>query len=144
MREDRKERMSYQITTEACMDSKELNLEDRKSEVEHREVPKEDVVVKSVKGRKKRHRDRHLAAGRLGEPEGTDPRRLWIPEEVGCGLQEGVPSCSSSTAQEKRFQENSGPGKLWTAEGIGRSRQGDDPLCRSGTTQGTRVSGAQS
>jgi hypothetical protein len=35
---------------------------------EHREVPKEDAVVKPVKGRKKRHRDQYLAAGRRGEP----------------------------------------------------------------------------
>jgi hypothetical protein len=63
-----------------------------------------------------------------------------IPEEVGYRLQEGVPSCSSGTAQGKSLQEFSDPGELRTAEEIGRSRQEDDPLCRSGTTQGTRAS----
>jgi hypothetical protein len=28
----------------------------------------------------------------------TDPRRLWIPREVGSRLQEGVPPCSSGMA----------------------------------------------
>jgi hypothetical protein len=32
---------------------------------------------------------------------------LWIPEEVGCRLQEGVPQSKSGTAQEERLQENS-------------------------------------
>jgi hypothetical protein len=36
---------------------------------EHREVPKEYAVVKPVKGRKKRHKGRRLAAGRRGEPK---------------------------------------------------------------------------
>jgi hypothetical protein len=35
----------------------------KKSVVEHQEVPKEDAVVKPVKGRKKRHRGRKLDAG---------------------------------------------------------------------------------
>jgi hypothetical protein len=69
MKTDRKETMSCQVTTEACLDSKELNTEDVESEVEHREVPKEDAIVKSVKGRKKRHSGRKLAAGRRGEPK---------------------------------------------------------------------------
>jgi hypothetical protein len=47
-----------QVTTEACLDSKKLNPEDMKSEVEHREAPKEDALVKPVRGRKKRHRGR--------------------------------------------------------------------------------------
>jgi hypothetical protein len=71
--------------------------------------------------------------------EGTIPRSLSIPEEVGCRLQEGIPSCSNGTAQGKVLQENSNPGKLWTAKGIGRSPQEDDPSCRSGTAQGTQA-----
>jgi hypothetical protein len=41
------------------------NLETDSAELEsvavHRDVPKEEAVVKPVRGRKKRHRDRHLA-----------------------------------------------------------------------------------
>jgi hypothetical protein len=74
----------------------------------------------------------------------TDPRRLWILEEVGCRLQEGVPLCSSGTAQEKHLQKNSDSGKLWSEEGIGRSRQEDEPHYKIGTMQRTRASGAQS
>jgi hypothetical protein len=66
--------------------------------------------------------------------KGNNLRKLWIPEEVGCCLQEGVPSCSSGTVQGNIFR------KFWTMEGIGHSWQGDDPLCRSGTTQGTQAS----
>jgi hypothetical protein len=39
------------------------------SEVKHREVTKDDAVVKPVGKRKKRHRGRHLAAGRHGKPK---------------------------------------------------------------------------
>jgi hypothetical protein len=69
MKKDRKETMSCQVTTEACLDSKELNPEYMKSEVEHREVPTIEAAVKSSEAMKKRHRGRHLAAGRLGEPK---------------------------------------------------------------------------
>jgi hypothetical protein len=43
------------------------NQEDMEPESEYREVPMEDGVVKPVGRRKKRHRGRHLAAGRRGE-----------------------------------------------------------------------------
>jgi hypothetical protein len=39
------------------------------SEEKHQEAPKEDAVVKPVKGRKKQHRGRKPAAGRRGEPK---------------------------------------------------------------------------
>ena len=45
------------------------NPEEMESDSGHREIHKEDAVVKSDKGRKKRHRDRHLGAGRRGEPK---------------------------------------------------------------------------
>jgi NurA-like 5'-3' nuclease len=63
MKKDRKETMSCQVTTEACLDSKELNLEDMESEVEHWEIPTEEVAMKSLGTMKKWHRGRHLAAG---------------------------------------------------------------------------------
>jgi hypothetical protein len=44
-------------------------LEEMKSVAEHQEVPKEDASVKSSGAIKKRHRCRHLAAGRLEEPK---------------------------------------------------------------------------
>jgi hypothetical protein len=39
------------------------NAEDMECNLEHREVPKEDVVEKLVKGRKKRHRGWKQDAG---------------------------------------------------------------------------------
>jgi hypothetical protein len=71
--------------------------------------------------------------------KGSDQRELWVPEEVGCRLQEGVPPCKSGMVQEERLQEDSDPDKLWTAARIGRCQE-DDPQCKSGTTQGTRAS----
>jgi hypothetical protein len=38
--------------------------------------------------------------------KGADPRKSWIPEEVGCRLQEGVPPCSSSMAKKVILQKN--------------------------------------
>jgi hypothetical protein len=67
MKKDRKETMSCQATTVACLDNKELNPEDMKYEVEHREVPMEEVTVKSSGTMKKRHRGRHLVAWRREE-----------------------------------------------------------------------------
>jgi hypothetical protein len=43
--------------------------EDMESEVEHREVPTEEAAVKSSGTMKKRHRGRHIAAGRRSEPK---------------------------------------------------------------------------
>jgi hypothetical protein len=106
----------------------EPDTEMMQSAVEHQEVPREHAAVTPVKGRKKRRKATR-------RPKGTDPRRLWIPEEVGCRLQEGVPSYSSSTAQEKYFQKNSDRIKLWTAQGIGRRRNEEDPPCKSGMAQ---------
>jgi hypothetical protein len=47
------------------MDAMDLkaNPEEMESESKHWGVPTEDAVVKLLKGRKKWHRDRHLAAG---------------------------------------------------------------------------------
>jgi hypothetical protein len=56
MEKDQKETMSCQVMMAACLDSKELNLEDMKSEVEHLEVPAEEAAVKSSGTMKKRHR----------------------------------------------------------------------------------------
>jgi hypothetical protein len=69
MKKDRKEAVSCQVTMAACLDSKKLNPEDMKSEVEHREIPTEEVAVKSSGIMRKRHRGRHIAVGRCGEPK---------------------------------------------------------------------------
>jgi hypothetical protein len=69
MKDDQRETMSCQVMIEACLDSKELNPEDMKSEMEHQEVPMEEAAVKSSRTMKKWHRGQHLAAGRYGEPK---------------------------------------------------------------------------
>jgi hypothetical protein len=44
----REEMMSCQVRTAACLDSKEPNPKDMKSEVEQREIPTEKAAVKSL------------------------------------------------------------------------------------------------
>jgi hypothetical protein len=43
------EMMSCHVRTVACLDSKEPNAEDMYSEVEHRQIPKEDAIGKPAK-----------------------------------------------------------------------------------------------
>jgi hypothetical protein len=69
MKDDRRETVSCQVTTGACLASKELNPEDMESEVEHVELPTEEASVKCSGTVKKRHRGRHLAAGLHGVPK---------------------------------------------------------------------------
>jgi hypothetical protein len=65
----RKERMTSQETTEARLECKEPTSEETESAAERRELPKEHAAVKPVGGLRKRHRGRHLAAGRRGQSE---------------------------------------------------------------------------
>jgi hypothetical protein len=92
------------MESEACLDSKKLNPEDMESEGEHREVSKERAAVETGKEPRKRQRDRHLAVGSREKTKELT-QRLWIPEEVGCRLQEGVPPCKSGMAQEEHRHE---------------------------------------
>jgi hypothetical protein len=55
IRDNLKETMYCQLTTEACLDSKEPNSEDTESEVEHHKVPTEEAAVKSLGTMKKQH-----------------------------------------------------------------------------------------
>jgi phytoene dehydrogenase-like protein len=66
-REDVKEMMEEMMNAKQAMTkTNQERFEDMESEVEHREVPKEDAVGKAVKGRKNGHRSRKLAAERRG------------------------------------------------------------------------------
>jgi hypothetical protein len=83
-RDDQKETMSFQETTEAHLECDEQTPVTMESEEKHQEAPKEDAVVKPVKGRKKRHRGRKPTAGRRGEPKELTRRdcgsgRRWLP-----------------------------------------------------------------
>jgi hypothetical protein len=57
--------------TTTCNKAKKtvLDPEMMQSVEEHQEVPRENAIVKSVKGRKKRRRGRKSTAGRRGEPK---------------------------------------------------------------------------
>jgi hypothetical protein len=63
---------------------------------EHQEVPSEDAIVKSVKGRKKRRRSRKSTAGRHRVPKELTRENCGSWRKLGCRLQEeGVPPCKS-------------------------------------------------
>jgi hypothetical protein len=72
--------------TEADAEKIEPNPGMMHSISEHEEVPKEDAIVKPVKGRKKRHRGQKLAAGQRGEPKEKfmDPGKCWLPPAGRC------------------------------------------------------------
>jgi hypothetical protein len=60
------------------MEWKKPMLKEMESGVEHQDVPKEDAVVKPVRGRKKQHRGPTASCWATREAKETDPRRLWI------------------------------------------------------------------
>jgi hypothetical protein len=70
------------------------------SKVEYWELPKE--VFWSAE---EAARGQEPSSRVLREAEGTDSRRLWILEEFGCRLQEGVPPCKSIMVQGIHCQD---------------------------------------
>jgi hypothetical protein len=61
--------MSFQETTEACLESKESTSVQVESESEPQEVTKEEATVKYFGAVKKRNGDRYLAVGRREKPK---------------------------------------------------------------------------
>jgi hypothetical protein len=59
-----KEMNADQEVMEACPEKMEANPEEMKSVAVHKEVPKEEAAVKTVRTLRKRQGDRHLAIGR--------------------------------------------------------------------------------
>jgi hypothetical protein len=111
----------------ACLGQTEANTEKIDPEMmqsteEHQDVPNEDVAVMPVGEPRKRCRVRKSTAGRCREPM-KQPRKLWIPEEVGCRLHEGIPPCSSGMAKKETPSENWDPRNLWTAQGVGHRNE---------------------
>jgi hypothetical protein len=138
MRDDQRETVSCQVTMQAYLDSKELNLEDIKSKVEHREVPTEEAAVKSLGIMKKQHRGQYLATGRREEPKELT--------RGDCGSWRKLAEKGVPIVQQWHGTREKSSGKLRPTEIVdcAGSRHGDDPLCRSGTMQGTWASGIQS
>jgi hypothetical protein len=69
MKDDHKETVACQETTEVRLGCKKPTSEDKESEVKSRKVLKEHAVVRSSGIRKKRQKGRDLAAGRSRKPE---------------------------------------------------------------------------
>lgn len=115
------------------------NPKKMESELEHREVPKDDAVVKPVKGQKKQHRGEKLAAGQYREPK----ELTW----GDCGSRKKLAatcrkiSCHAAVARHKRIffmknltQGNCGPWKkLVTSRKSGKAQA---KLCQEILDQG--------
>jgi hypothetical protein len=122
MGDDPKEAMSCQVTTEACLDSKELNPKDMESKLEHREAPTEEAAVKSSGTMKKRHRGQHLATGRRGEPKeltrgdcGSRRKLATVCTKISRCV--AVARRKGNIFRKIRTQKNFGPRKELTAAG---------------------------
>jgi hypothetical protein len=146
IRDDREERTSCQETTEpcleceepisadikscqettACHEATEANMEKiqpdpgmMQSVDEQQEVPKEDAVVKPVRGRKKRHRDRKLIAGRREEPKKLTRGYCASRKRVTVASRRNVSRHARVEWRKKNFQENWDP-KNWSTDKVER------------------------
>jgi hypothetical protein len=132
---DRKEKMFCQVTTKACLGSKELNPENVKSEVEYREVPMKEAAVKSLGTMKKRHRGRHLAAGRRGEPKeqtrgDCGSRRNMVTSCRKVSRRAIVERRKKNIFRKIRTQGNCGPRKELAADGRRMNQSTKVAWCR--------------
>jgi hypothetical protein len=84
---------------------------------EHQEIPKEEAIVKPVKGRKKRHRSRKPAAGRCGEPKELTQSDCGSGKKLVAACRK-VSSCATVAWHRRTTIRRIGTGKLWTAVGI--------------------------
>jgi hypothetical protein len=92
------------------------------SVAEHQEVPKEDAIVKPVKGRKKWHRGQKVAAGQRGEPKeptrgdcGSLRKLAAACRKVSCRA--AVAWCKGNVFRKIRTQGNYGPQSKVTIAG---------------------------
>jgi hypothetical protein len=90
---------------------------------EHQEIPKEKVVVKPVKGRKKRHRGRKPAAGRRGEPKELTRGDFGSGKKLAAVCRKMTPRATVAWGKRNVLrkivtQGNCGPRKRLTAAGI--------------------------
>jgi hypothetical protein len=114
MRTWREERTTVREARKAT--DKKANPEEMESALEHREVSKEDSIVKSVKGRKTRHRGRKITTGRRAEPKeltrgdcGSRMKSAVSYRKVSCRVT--VARCKRNVFRKIRTQGNCGPRK---------------------------------
>jgi hypothetical protein len=94
------------------------NPEEMECESEHREVPKEDVVVKPVKGRKKRHRGGKLAARRRGGSKeftrgDCGSRGSWLPPAGRCPVVKRWHGARETSSGKFGPGDTGDPGVTW-------------------------------
>jgi hypothetical protein len=107
---------------EADAEKTEPDREIMQSVAEHQMAPKEDAIVKPVKGRKKRHRGRKLAAGRHGEPKELTRSDCGSGRKLAAACRK-VSSCATVAWQKRNlFKKNLDRGKLCTAQEIDSHR----------------------
>jgi hypothetical protein len=141
MNKDGKKTTSCKVMTVACLDIQELNPEDMESEVEHREVPKENVVVKPFKGRKKRHWGQHLVAGRRGETKELNQGECGSRRKLASACRKmshraAVARRKRNIFRKIRTQGNCGPRKELDAAGRKMTRSAKVAQCKGRGLQG--------
>jgi hypothetical protein len=152
-KDDREEIMSCQEKMEPCLECDEPVSEDIKAcheateadtekiesypgmmqfIAEHQVAPKEEAVVKQVKGRKKRRRGRKPVAGRYGEPKELTRSDCGSGKKLAAACRKAS-SCATVAWRKRNLlrrigtQENCGPHKILTAAGRRK-----DPECKNG------------
>jgi hypothetical protein len=98
---------AWQEETTACHEAMEPDIEKIKAdsgmmefEVEHREAPEEDTIVKPVEGQNKQHRGQKQAAGRHGEPKELNRGICGSQKKLAAAWRKV--SCHATVAWHKR------------------------------------------
>jgi hypothetical protein len=122
-RNDRKEIMYRQGTTGANTEKTEPDPGMMQSIAEHQVVPKEEAIVKPVKGQKKWYRGRKPAAGQRGEPKELTRSDCGSGNKLAAACRK-VSSCATVAWHKRNLlrkigtQGNCGPRSKFTATGI--------------------------
>jgi hypothetical protein len=130
-RDDQKDTMSFQETTEAHLECEEQTSVSTESEEKHQEAAKEDVV-KPVKGRKKWHRGRKPAAWRRREPKELTRSDSGSGKKLAAACRK-VSSCATVAWRKRNLLRKIGTqGKYGSRKRRAAFRDKDDPPCKSG------------
>jgi hypothetical protein len=120
-------------TINAFKEKMEPNPEDNETVVEHQGIPREDVVVRPVKGLKKRRRGRKLIAERRGEPKkGTrgysGSRKKVTVAGKWTSRHAAVAWLKRKLFRRSRIKEQFGPRKELNADVMRKSPEGNNGI----------------
>jgi hypothetical protein len=126
--------MYCQETTEANTEKTEPDRGMMQSIAEHQVVPKEEAIVKPVKGWKKRRRGRKPAVGRRGEPKELTQSDCGSRKKLATTCRKVFSSATVAWHKKNLFKKIGTQGNC-VLRGVCCHRNMDDTLCRSGVAQ---------